>query len=183
MTAKRSTAISSIIRRCILYLLTLWIRIFGFGEAQVRLFGMTCARLQAPSSLNRSDPVWFGPGFSVAAFLLGYLSAEPVYAANNLSPIIVLDDIWSRYSLRTIEYAADFVAERRMAHGSGFPVGVRAGRRPGGISLSLRSNVIYYIIGVPTLPLSLISRTGIRRAVLATAAVVGGSIIAFLASY
>src|ERR1035438_115406 len=29
-----------------IYLLAAWIRVFGFGESQVRLFGMTCALLQ-----------------------------------------------------------------------------------------------------------------------------------------
>ena len=165
-----------------IYLLAAWIRIFGFGESQVRLFGMTCTLLQGAVVL-RIMRTLFGSALALrwrpffwAIFLLNPYTLQTASIADIDSTIygpllcfVLLATL--RISWPNGEWRTDPISGLEYAL-----VGVA-------VFLCLWSKLTTILLIFPVLLLLLISRTGIRRATLATAAVSGGSIVAFLASH
>lgn len=164
-----------------IYLLAAWIRAFGFGEAQVRLFGMLCALLQGAivlaiirtlfgSAFRRWEPIFW------AVFLLNPYTLETASITDIDStiygPLLCLALLATlRISWRDGEWRTDTASWPEFAW-----IGAA-------IFLCLWAKLTTVLLVFPVVFLLLIAREGIRRAALAAAAIAGASSMAFLASY
>lgn len=163
-----------------IYLLAAWIQVFGFGEAQVRLFGMVCALLQGTVVLAIIRTLFgsafrWGPIFW-AVFLLNPYTLQTASITDIDStiygPLLCLVLLATlRISWRDGEWRTDPVSWREFAW-----IGVA-------LFLCLWAKLTTVLLVFPFVFLLLIARKGIRRAALLAAAISGASIIAFLASY
>ena len=164
-----------------IYLLAAWIRAFGFGEAQVRLFGMVCALLQGAIVLAIVRTL-FGVGFRRwepmfwAVFLLNPYTLQTASITDIDStiygPLLCLVLLATlRISWRDGEWRTDSASWPEFAE-----IGVA-------ILLCLWAKLTTVLLIFPFVLLLLIAREGVRRAALVTAAIAGASISVFLASY
>jgi hypothetical protein len=163
-----------------IYLLAAWIRAFGFGEAQVRLFGMVCALLQGAVVLAIIRTL-FGSAFRWGAifwaiFLLNpYTLQTPTIAdidSTIYGPLLCLVLLATlRISWRDGEWRTDQVSWLELVW-----IGVA-------FFLCLWSKLTTVLLVLPFVFFLLIARKGARQAALTTAAIGGASVIAFLASY
>jgi hypothetical protein len=163
-----------------IYLLAAWINVFGFGEAQVRLFGMLCALLQGAIVLAIIRTLFgsafrWGPIFW-AIFLLNPYTLQTAAITDIDStiygPLLCLVLLATlRISWRDGEWRTDAVSWLEFAS-----IGVA-------IFLCLWAKLTTVLLVFPVVFLLLIARKGIRQAALVAAAIEGASIVAFLASY
>ena len=165
-----------------LYLLAAWIRLFSPAEAPVHMFGMVCAVAQGLAALGivrtlfgPARTSWWAPLFW-AAFLLHPYTIQTASIADIDSTILgpllcatvlaILRISWRDGEWRTDEAGWWEYAWILLA-----------------MLLCLWSKLTTFLLIYPFTFLLLIARLGTKRAALATAALTGGSIAAFLATY
>lgn len=164
-----------------IYLLAAWIRAFGFGEAQARLFGMVCALVHGAVVLAIIRTL-FGIAFRRwhplfwAVFLLNPYTLQTASITDIDStiygPLLCLVLLATlRISWRNGEWRTDSASWPEFAL-----IGLA-------LFLCLWAKLTTVLLVFPFVFLLLIAREGIRRAALAATAIAGASISVFLASY
>ena len=164
-----------------IYALAAWIRVFGFGEVQVRMFGFACALLQAAvvlgilqTWLGKRAAVRIAPWF-LALFLLNPYTLQTASMADIDSTVygpllcgVVLFTL--RLSWRNGVWRTD-----KPAVGEFVSIGIL-------IALALWAKLTTILLLIAVLPLLLVARFGWRSASLLSAATIGGGIGAFAVS-
>ena len=165
-----------------IYLLAAWIRIFGFGETQVRMFGMICALLQGLIAIallqclfGRETVARWRPWFWMIYLLNPYTLQSSTIADIDTTiygPLLCLallavirlswrDGLWRADPIRRREYVLVAAA----------------------ITLCLWAKLTTVLIVFPFIFFLLIPRLSISRAMVTTAALTIAGIAAFLLTY
>jgi Dolichyl-phosphate-mannose-protein mannosyltransferase len=165
-----------------IYLLAAWMKVFGSGEAAVRLFGMTCALIQGGvvlaivGTLFGTAVAWrWGPAFWAIFLLNPYTLQTPAIAdidSTIYGPLLCLLLLAAlRISWRNGERRTDEVLR-----GEYVLVGVA-------LFFCFWAKLTTVLLVPPFLFFLWIARLGVKRAVVFTAAVAGAGAAAFVASY
>lgn len=165
-----------------IYSMAAWVRVFGFGEIQLRLFGMTCAILQGAvvlaiirtlfgrDRMRRWRP-WFWIIFLLNPYTIQGASITDI-DSTVYGPLLCMALLAVlRLSWRDGERRTDSI-------GAG-----EYGLAGAALFLCLWAKLTTVLLVFPFVFLLLVARTGARRAAGATAALAGGSIAAFAVSY
>jgi hypothetical protein len=164
------------------YVLAVWIRLLGFGEVQIRMFGITCALLQAGivlgivrCLLGRFSAASIAPTF-LAAFLFNPYTLQAASIADIDSTIygpilcgILLCTL--RMSWRDGRWRTDDLAVSEV-------LGVSVL-----VALALWTKLTTILLIFPVLPLLLAGRFGRRKAILLSAIIIGAGTGMFAVSY
>jgi hypothetical protein len=165
-----------------IYALAAWIKLFGFGEVPVRMFGIACALLQAgivlaiiQTLLGRKRARHIAPWF-LAAFLLNPYTLQTASIADIDStvygPVLCAILLYTlRLTWRNGERRTDTVGLGEFAVISFF------------VALGLWAKLTTILLLVAVLPLLLVARFGWAKAVLTSVLVTGTGVAAFAASY
>ena len=165
-----------------IYLLAGWIRVFGSGEASVRLFGMTCAVIQGlvvlliVRTLFGAAVALRGMPFFWAIFLLNPYTLQSAAITDIDStiygPLLCLALLAAlRISWRDGEWRTDAVGRREYAWVAG------------ALFVCFWAKLTTVWLVIPAVFLLWISRLGVRRAAVMTAAVAGAALAGFAGSY